>query len=229
MAERYPLKAGRYSSHSKILKKIGNGEMRTLLDVGCAQGHLMTSARDAGWITTGIEFDETDAKISQQFGLHVHHGSAEVKLKEIDEVFDLVVIADVLEHLVDPKNVLELVRNRLKDDGKVIISLPNIAHLSVRMQLMFGQFTRTDRGILDRTHLHFYTKKSIESLCHEAGYVVTSWAVTPAPLEEVFPKIERSLAFRWITTLGDLAAKIWKSGLAYQFVVEAQPRKRGMF
>jgi hypothetical protein len=77
--------------------------------------------------------------------------------------------------------------------------------------------------MLDKTHLHFYTKKSIESLCRDAGFVITSWVVTPAPLEEVFPKIEKSLVSRWITTLGDLAAKTWKSGLAYQFVVEAQP------
>jgi|688.fasta_scaffold183244_2 2-polyprenyl-3-methyl-5-hydroxy-6-metoxy-1,4-benzoquinol methylase len=223
MAERYPLKAGRYSSHSKILKIIGDGQSLSLLDVGCAQGHLMTAARDAGWTTSGIEYDEKDAEIARQCDLNVHLGSAEIKLDELEEKFDLIVIADVLEHLVNPGKVLQLMRNRLKDGGKVVISVPNIAHLSVRIQLLFGQFTRTDRGILDKTHLHFYTKKSVESLCVEAGYVITSWAVTPAPLEEVFPKIEKSLASRWITTLGDLAAKTWKSGLAYQFVVEAQP------
>jgi predicted RNA methylase len=83
MAERYPLKAGRYSSHSKILKIITDGKSRSLLDVGCAQGHLMTAARDAGWTTTGIEYDEKDAEIARQFDLKVHLGSAEIKLDEL--------------------------------------------------------------------------------------------------------------------------------------------------
>jgi methionine biosynthesis protein MetW len=225
MLERYPLKAGRYSSHSKILHLLGEGKGKSLLDVGCAQGHLLSAAMDNGWVTTGIEYNEDDAKIAQSCGLNVFRGSAEQELLRMTGKFDVIVIADVLEHLVDPDVVLRLISERISHQGKVIISLPNVAHLSVRFALFAGRFNYSDRGILDRTHLHFYTRKSIMALCKSNGLTINSWTVTPAPVEEVLPIMHKYIALRWILNIGDKLASLWKSGLAYQFVIEATPRQ----
>lgn len=223
MVERYPLKAGRYSSHSKILKLLGAGDSRSLLDVGCAQGHLLTATKETGWCVAGIEYDEEDAAIARQCGLDVRTGAAEHELKTLNRKFDVIVIADVLEHLINPEKVLQEIRKSLAPNGKVIISLPNIAHLSVRLSLGLGRFNYSDRGILDRTHLHFYTQKSIRQLCTQSGFMIQSWTVTPAPIEEVLPVMEKSKLLRWILSLSDKAAMIWKTGLAYQFIIEAVP------
>jgi len=223
MIERYPLKAGRYSSHSKILGLLGQGESKLLLDVGCAQGHLLTAAYEAGWWTVGIEYNEEDASVARNCGLDVRTGSAEDELVKLNQKFDVVVIADVLEHLIDPEKVLQGIRNLLAPGGKVIISLPNIAHLSVRLSLGAGRFNYSDRGILDRTHLHFYTRRSINQLCTQTKFEIQSWTVTPAPIEEVLPIMEKSIFLRWILSLSNKAAQVWKSGLAYQFIVEAVP------
>jgi methionine biosynthesis protein MetW len=204
---------------------LGEGKGKSLLDVGCAQGHLLSAAMDNGWVTTGIEYNEDDAKIAQNCGLNVLKGSAEEELSKITGRFDVIVIADVLEHLVDPDVVLRLISERISQHGKVIISLPNVAHLSVRFALIFGRFNYSDRGILDRTHLHFYTRKSIAELCKRNGLTINSWTVTPAPVEEVLPIMNKHIALRWILNLGDKVAILWKSGLAYQFVIEATPRQ----
>jgi hypothetical protein len=87
--------------------------------------------------------------------------------------FDFIIFADVLEHLVRPQKTLTyFVYNFLKDDGKVIISLPNIAHLSMRLGLLFGNFNYTEAGILDKTHLHLYSLKSGNKLISDSGLEV---------------------------------------------------------
>ena len=86
---------------------------------------------------------------------------------------DLILFLDVLEHLTNPDAVLARLTARLPANGTVIVSLPNIAHLSVSVPLLFGRFAYQDAGILDRTHLHFFVRKSVVALLNAAGLTVS--------------------------------------------------------
>jgi len=216
--ERYPIKADRHSSHSQILKECGQGNGRRLLDVGCAGGHLAAALAGQGWNVTGIEYDETDAQVAKERGLDVIVGSAESAFATLTEKFDVIVFADVLEHLVDPQSVLSLAKNHLTPSGRIVISIPNIAHLSIRLQLLLGSFNYTDRGILDRTHLHFYTKKTLTEMITKAGLEITQIRATPAPIEEVFPALRTVRPLRLLLELNAFTARAWKSALAYQYI-----------
>jgi 2-polyprenyl-3-methyl-5-hydroxy-6-metoxy-1,4-benzoquinol methylase len=90
-------------------------------------------------------------------------------------MFNTIVCADVLEHLIFPEKVLHfLVRDFLKNDGQVIISLPNIAHFSTRLSLLLGKFEYRESGILDKTHLHLYTQKSARKMIELCGLAIES-------------------------------------------------------
>ncbi len=91
------------------------------------------------------------------------------------EEFDAVVLADVLEHLQDPGALLRKVRDLLTPGAVVVASIPNVAHGSLRLALLGGEFRYRDLGLLDETHLRFFTRASIQDLFEEAGYVVTRW------------------------------------------------------
>ena len=220
--ERYPIKADRHSSHSQILKQCGEGNGRRLLDVGCARGHLSSALVSHSWNVTGIEYDADDAAIAKASGIDVIVGSAEDSLNKLHEKFDVIVFADVLEHFVHPLDVLKQATSVLAPNGRIIISIPNVAHLTVRLQLLLGSFTYTDRGILDRTHLHFYTKKTLKAMISNAGLAITHLGATPAPIEEVLPKLRTVAPLRGVLEFNAWTARTWKSALAYQFIVDTK-------
>lgn len=101
-----------------------------------------------------------------------------------DNTYDCVVCADVLEHLPDPLSTLKRLRQAAKTDATFIISLPNVAHLAVRTMLLFGRFPRMERGILDKTHLQFFTKDTARELLAQAGLRVERVMSTVVPLED---------------------------------------------
>jgi 2-polyprenyl-3-methyl-5-hydroxy-6-metoxy-1,4-benzoquinol methylase len=220
--ERYPVKADRHSSHSQIVKQCGEGKGLRLLDVGCARGHLSEVLASQGWRVTGIEYDAADAAVARDKGIDVMVGTAEDAMGTMNEKFDVIVFADVLEHFVHPEDVLCQARALLAPGGRIVISIPNVAHLSVRLQLLLGSFTYTDRGILDRTHLHFYTKKTLKKMIVGAGLDTIYMGATPAPVEEVFPVLRKIAPFRMLLELNALIARTWKSAFAYQYIAVAK-------
>jgi 2-polyprenyl-3-methyl-5-hydroxy-6-metoxy-1,4-benzoquinol methylase len=88
--------------------------------------------------------------------------------------FDVILCGDVLEHMVDPSGTLAQLKKYLKPTGRVVISVPNIAHYSVRRSLLCGRFDRTETGIMDATHLQFFTKKTAKEMIEKSGLVVES-------------------------------------------------------
>ena len=218
--ERYPAKSSAGSSHEQILKLCMAGGGARLLDVGCSRGYLMNKLRSQNWTVVGIEPNSDDAKIASQTGFNVFNCSAEEALKSNLGKYDRIIFADVLEHLVNPTEVLRAYRRHLTENGTVVISVPNIAHLSVRAQLMAGRFNMTDAGILDRTHLHFYTQRTFLAFIKECGFSVVKFSSTPAPIEKVFP-ILASRRFRWLIAFGARFSRIWPTMLGYQFIVVA--------
>lgn len=109
----------------------------------------------------------------------------------------------------------------LRRDGQVIISVPNVANIFVRLSLLFGNFGYADRGILDRTHLRFFTLRSLRRLVGDCAFRIVGLFPTPIPVQMVLPLTNRgSLAF--LHELHYLMVSSWKSLLAFQFVIRAQ-------
>jgi hypothetical protein len=101
--------------------------------------------------------------------------------------YPVVVCADVLEHIVDPASVLQQLRHAATPDALFVVSLPNTVHLVARLLILAGQFPRMERGIFDKTHLHFYTRTTAEAMLRTAGLEIVEVRSTPVPLEQVWP------------------------------------------
>ena len=219
--ERYPAKWGNRSSHQLIMSSIDAGEGRRALDVGCARGHLLGELVSRGWESLGIDSDSTDVAICIDQGLDAVVLDITDGLPASLGSFDLVVLADVLEHLPDPLHVLRSVHSLLEPGAKVVISVPNVAHMSVRLMLLFGQFRYSSRGILDRTHLRFFTRHTLTELLADAGFRPQRTDASAVPLELIWPTLETRRFGRAFLRLNSLLPSLWKRGFANQFVVIA--------
>ena len=165
------------STHSKIVSLVPPATR--VLEFGCATGYMSQVLKDRlGCTVVGVEIDRDAAALAEQHAERVIVGDAEVidyAAELAGEEFDVVLFADVLEHLKEPADVLRRVRPFVAENGVVVASIPNIAHASVRLALLGGEFRYREWGLLDDTHLRFFTRASIQDLFEETGYVVTHW------------------------------------------------------
>lgn len=219
----YEFKPFKYSSHYWILKLLERErEPVSILDVGTASGYLGRIWKKSGHHVTGIEFDGAAAEKAKEN----YHAFQIADIETFDfpyrDEFDYVVFADVLEHLRDPAEVLRRCIPGLKESGKIIISLPNIANWVIRLGLLFGRFDYADRGILDRTHLRFFTLRSAGQLLSDASCEVLDVIPTPLPVQLVFPFTGNK--FFWpMHEVHYALTRCWSSLFAYQFVLVTAP------
>lgn len=149
----------------------------TVLEIGCGTGETLNLLQKKNLCrrTVGIELFSEAAESAKMRVDEVFNWDIE-KRENFDTFgkFDLILMLDVLEHLVDPWSVLEKVQEKLlKPNGKMIISIPNVRHISSLLPLLMkGDFTYKERGILDKTHLRFFTRKSSTKLVEEAGLTI---------------------------------------------------------
>ena len=153
-----------------------HGNAPIVLDIGCWNGTLgRTLIRDCGATVDGIERDAVQAAAARACGyriVDVFDLNNEVP-RVGDSRYDFILFGDVLEHLVQPDTVLAAISLRLKPGGRVLVSLPNIAFAGNRMSHLLGKWDYRDYGILDRTHLRFFTKKTMIELIESVGLRVT--------------------------------------------------------
>ena len=161
------------STHARVVRLVGSD--RRVLELGPATGHMTRVLKERGCSVVGIEFDRAMAELAEPFCERVIVGD----LDELDldaelgsDRFDVVIAADVLEHLKDPLSALRRLRGFLSEEGYFVISLPNVAHGSVRIALLQGHFNYREVGLLDTTHLRFFTRESIDELLDEADLAV---------------------------------------------------------
>jgi GT2 family glycosyltransferase len=142
----------------------------SLLEGGCAAGASLLEVKNRypNAEVYGFEINETVAGFAPH-DLHVIQGDMEEKKNYFNTTYDYILLADVLEHIHDPKDVLIAMKEWLNPGGKFIISLPNIMNISVIMPLLHGRFEYVDAGILDRTHLKFFTFTEIQKMIRECG------------------------------------------------------------
>ena len=159
-------------SLKKILHLVGKG--KKVVDFGCATGYLANLLQKRDCVVTGVEINPEAAKVAEKYCQKVIVANLDfVSVQEIlpNQKFDVVVFGDILEHLRNPWKVLEDTKQILSENGYVIASIPNIAHGAIRLSLLQGRFDYMDFGILDNTHLRFFTRKTVKSLFEKAGYL----------------------------------------------------------
>lgn len=174
----YYLRQDPRGAHMRLLAHIPPG--RSVLDVGCASGYLARLLMERGCRVIGVEIDPDAARQARAYCEAVFELSAEAldQLPPDQGPFAVVLFGDVLEHLAHPETALVGAHRLVEPEGTVILSVPNIAHYSVRFRLLVGQFNYTRDGLLDRTHLHFFTRHSITALARASGFTVIVRDVT---------------------------------------------------
>lgn len=213
------------SSHTQLI--LLTGRNKRVLEAGPATGCVTRVLKERGCSVTGIEIDDRAAAVAEPFCTRMIVGDVE-KMDLLatfgEERFDVVTYGDVLEHLVNPDRVLENTRQILAPGGYVVASIPNVAHASLRLALLSGDFSYTDLGLLDRTHLRFYTRDTLDELFRSAGYTISDWKrivvepfVTEQGLrEEDYPP--------FLTN----AMREDEDALTYQYVVKASASQKGV-
>lgn len=163
-----------HDAHSIAVLSIPPGSR--VLDVGTGLGIVARQLAERSCKVVGIEQNKQSAKVAARWCERVVVGDLEtldVGAELPDGDFDVLLFLDVLEHLRNPGAGLKRLIPLLGPSGSVIVSIPNVTHAAVRLQLLAGRFEATDEGLLDRTHLHFYDRQAAESLVEGAGLVIT--------------------------------------------------------
>jgi len=214
----YQLKSDPHSSHALILRRLGDGRGRRALDVGAADGFLAELLTRQGWQVTALERDPEQAAKARGRCHEVIVADLDEAAPRLEGAFDAIVYGDVLEHLSDPLPALVALNRSLAPGGRILVSVPNVAHLWVRLSLLLGRWDYADRGILDRTHVRFFTQRSFTRFLGDAGLDIEELVATPAPLPLVVPTRFHGGVLDAVHGLSAGAARLWKGGLAYQFV-----------
>jgi 2-polyprenyl-3-methyl-5-hydroxy-6-metoxy-1,4-benzoquinol methylase len=226
-AARYTLKPDRYSSHARIAEwLIADRSRRALqteyavLDIGCAAGFLGHWLSAPDFFLMGVDHDQS--ALDQTPAVYRQKILADIEalpVLQLERRPNALVLADVLEHTRDAATVLTtLCRQYLQAGTAVIVSLPNVAHIFVRLSLLFGRFNYAERGILDRTHLHFYTLSTARALCVQSGIQIRQVAATPTPLPLINRNFAEGRPLYGLHVLNAAAARWFKRLLGYQFI-----------
>lgn len=208
------------NSLSLIINQIKRGS--TVLEFGPANGRMTRYLKEAlDCKVYLVEIDEQAGREALQYACELVADDIEVyswyeKYENIR--FDYITFADVLEHLRDPEGVLIKAKSLLKADGSVLLSVPNLAHNSVLISLLNNEFEYNKTGLLDNTHIHFFTKNSLENTMNRAGLTVVKRFATYAPTGTTEIPVHNE-------DVPGIDASFWKTrkyGEVYQYVYEAK-------
>lgn len=220
VVDRYALKDFPHSSHRLLADWVGAAPCQ-VLDLGTASGFLGRLLAGRGHTVVGVESDPEAAAAARPHYAALHLADLQ-RLAPLPEApFDVVIAGDVLEHLADPRAALDRAVAQLAPGGRLLVSVPNVAFVLVRLGLLLGRFEYAPRGILDRTHLRFFTRRSLLALLRGAGLTVTRRRGVPPPLPLVLPATAR-WPLRLALESAALAALAWPTLFAFQLVAEAR-------
>ena len=221
----YTFKDFEGSSHRILIDLLRRYGRRggTLLDLGAAGGELGAAVRDHFRRTIGFEYDVD--RIADLRGRFDQVVVADLEtVKRLPARTDAIVLADIIEHLRDPASLLACARESLAADGNLFISVPNIANITVRLGLLFGIFEYRDRGILDATHLRFYTMRTIKREIERAGFRITAIRGSSIPLRLIIGNWMPEPLLRAGEKILTIVTRGWRGLFAYQIIVVARRR-----
>ncbi|MGH9027991.1 MAG: class I SAM-dependent methyltransferase, partial [Acidimicrobiia bacterium] len=223
----YELKEGEVSSHRRLTDWLADRGPGRVLDLGCSDGSLAMVLRGSGHEVTAVDYEEqpgVTGRVDRFVQADLDGGIPD----EVGGGYDVILAADVLEHVREPEVILADARDRLVPGGSIIVSVPNFAHWYPRLRVALGRFDYDRRGILDRGHVRFFTRRSFERLARNVGFRVRRREVTGLPIE-VTDRGGRGDS----TALGSLVPLIrridrfglavWPSLFAYQYLFQLEP------
>lgn len=224
----YSLKDGEESSHTVILRWLRQMAPARVLDLGCSGGLLSERIRALGHSVTGVDVvelpkvrDRVDHFIQADLdnGLPMEAGA--------DGPFDVVLAADVLEHVRTPELILDQSRDVLAPRGVLVASVPNFGHWYARGRTALGLFDYDERGIFDRGHVRFFTRRGFVRRLRAAGFEIVRDEATGVPLQMLSGS--DSTIVRSLRAVDRLAVSMRPTLFGYQFVCqcEAQPARNG--
>jgi len=194
-----------------------------VLDVGCSGGRLAEQLRERGHHVTGIdvyETPETSKRLDAFYRADLDQGIPD----EVGRGFDVVIAADVIEHLRNSDQLLRQIADRLEPDGRLLLSVPNFGHWYPRLRTMLGIFDYDQRGILDKTHLRFYTRRSLLKQVRKTGYQVNEIRYSGLPIDVLHA--ESSLLKRVVVAVDSLLVRLRPTLFGYQFILSLTPKPK---
>jgi 2-polyprenyl-3-methyl-5-hydroxy-6-metoxy-1,4-benzoquinol methylase len=224
------------------------------LDVGCGRAQLGEAVKNLGWEVWGVEqsgeaCDTARTRINHLIETDLQR-SEQIRSQLGDNRFDALIFSDVLEHLYDPLGVLERYLLYVKPGGKVFISVPNAVVWTNRLRLAFGSVEYTDTGVMDRTHIRFFTFRTARRLVEAAGCRIDRVASTPYLVRAALPLLKRFMAkpnadaapdpramvesrgyklyLKYVYPLERFFASLWRTMFAFRIIVVAtKPAREG--
>ena len=220
----YAIKRSLYSSHLHASRLVGKDQR--VLEVGCGDGSFGAELARVGNVVIGVDRElrvPISAGYRKVMQADLEQGLGEIRGEGAN--FDRILMLDMLEHLRSPDRLLEQCKAVLAERGRIIVSVPNTVNFTVRLKVLFGSFRYSDRGILDWSHLRFFTLRTIGELLEKHGYRVTARHYTIIPLERVIPLRGDSKILRAANRLLKLITVAMPGLFAYEIMLVAKVRR----
>ncbi len=215
------------NSHTRVIRYLRE-HLQTkpalVLEIGCSEGYFGAALKDDGHIVWGIETNAIAAASAESVLDLVFRDSIEAFLlaeEHLDTRFDAIIFGDVLEHLLDPARILREVSSRLTPGGVIVASVPNVAHERVRMMLLEGRWEYTPTGIMDNTHLHFFTRDTLVELFNAANLNIKRFSPIILEGDAVQINVDPRTLSRFEEHITDRERNI------FQFIVMVEPSPAG--
>ncbi|MBL7129556.1 MAG: glycosyltransferase [Ignavibacteria bacterium] len=216
---RYPIKLYPFSSHYEVMKILNEKENLDILEICYGGGSIAGNISKQNRVS-GLGFRApSDSAIRSYIDYHQCDLNSGVPAELLEnKKYDVVLLMDMLEHLQNYQYILNDSKKILKDGGRVIVSIPNIANLYVRLNLLIGRFPYADRGLLDRNHLHFFTYGSAKKLLSNNRLEIIKTRYTPIPIIEVLPVFLKKNVGRLLNLVLFLLSILFIRLFTYQFI-----------
>lgn len=228
-SDQYEAKSADDSSHASLLRWVQPDPPLRVLDLGCAGGELSRRLRAMGHTVTGVDLVPAPG-IEESVDRFIAADLDQGLPKEAGQQFDLVLAADVLEHVRNPGQLLSDIRAALAPGGSVLVSIPNIAHWYPRIRIAAGRFDYDRRGILDSGHVRFFTRQSFERLLGGAGLSVRRTQGLGVPFEVTArggvtsPETQAERFSSVLSTINRGSVWLWPALFSYQYLFELVPQ-----
>jgi glycosyltransferase involved in cell wall biosynthesis len=219
LGEEYQLKESPESSHGRIFTMLAGRRPSRILDLGCSSGLLTERLQRAGHEVTGVDVVEVPGVRERMAHFIVADLDAGIPA-EAGTGYDVVLAADVLEHLREPERLLRDARRVLRPGGTLLACVPNIGHWYPRFRTFLGRFDYDQRGPLDRGHVRFFTRRSIKRLLAAEGFEVQRVEPVGLPFDVVGVETGRG---RLLRAIDSATLSTWPTLFGYQFILEARP------
>ncbi|MEZ0229311.1 MAG: class I SAM-dependent methyltransferase [Planctomycetota bacterium] len=199
-------------------RAVAPGSKIRVLDVGAATGYIGDAIREG----REAELAGVESNAEARAQLRYERTFESLDAVPASDGYDLALLLDVIEHTPDQRATLEATARALKPGGTLLVSVPNVAHWSMRLLLLLGRFEYRESGILDRTHLRFFTRRSFVRTLREAGLTIEREAFAIEPVELLLPWVVKVPGWSLVRAARRLLARVWPGLLAYQLLARCR-------